>query len=66
LSQTGGLYVFGDNKKGQLGIGNLIINTTTPILVNIGNVTEVSLGYEFTIIKSSNNTVYGFGDNQVI
>jgi alpha-tubulin suppressor-like RCC1 family protein len=59
-----GLYVLGQNNKGQLG--NSTVQSgfiTTPYLVeNSGAYTEVSIGDAY-VLSIKNNKIYGTGDN---
>lgn len=62
----GNLFVIGKNDEGQLGISNR--NTTsTPININNRNkpidVKEVHIGYDFTIIGTTDNQWFGCGHN---
>ena len=55
-----GLYGFGDNKYGQLGIYNIDI-VNTPQKIYNPEVSEVSCGEHFTLFKTMTNEYYSFG-----
>ena len=58
------LYVFGDNRFGQLGLGdndNRYVPVKHPSLSNIIDIS--SRGYH-TFVKTSNNEIYAFGGNR--
>jgi len=71
LTSTGQLYAFGDNRYGQLGNstnnGNDNANPT-PTLVSLpgasGPVVQLAAGNDFSLVLTSTNQLYGFGDNQ--
>ncbi|MGL4951314.1 MAG: RCC1 domain-containing protein [Mycoplasma sp.] len=65
----GKLYMWGSNGKGELGIGNTT-KQSIPVYVDVDgdenpdndNVTDVSLGSEYTIAINK-NSLYGWGSN---
>ena len=55
------LWCFGGNEAGQLGIGT-VVDESTPQETELGNVTGVSAGDDFTC-AISNGALYCWGDN---
>lgn len=63
VDSKGRLYTWGNNDKGQLGLGDYTARTK-PTLVKIsGDVTDVWCGNKATIVQTSDNNTYIFGDN---
>ena len=62
----GTLHTFGDNQRGQLGVGKLpgqtFIDEPREVLEVKDFVLEVSCGFRHTLVLTSKN-VYGFGQN---
>ena len=63
LNNSNQLYAWGDNDKGQLGIGTFS-NISTPTLVSLpaGNIKHVASGVEHTLVLID-STVYACGSN---
>lgn len=66
-----GLYMFGSNEMGQLGLGDTI-DRLTPVRVQIKNgsnevlnIVEVSLGTNHTIVRTEDGSAYAFGCNKM-
>lgn len=58
----GRCFVLGSNKNGELGIGQSMKETTTPIHLPIPDpVVKVSLGPNFSAIQSTTGDIYTFG-----
>ncbi len=57
-----GLFGFGSNEYGELGISNGRAHTSKPQKLNINNVISVHCGNSFTIVRTKNN-IYTFGLN---
>ena len=58
------LYVFGENRFGQLGLGDTN-NRYKPIKhPSLSNIIDVSKGGCHTFVKISNNEIYAFGNNE--
>jgi len=67
VTESGNLYVWGNNSKGQLGMETLQVRENTKPILNqfFGemNVSDVTCGNQFTYVKLTNNDVYNFGRN---
>lgn len=61
ISSEGNVYVFGSNTFGKLGTGDTE-TLLSPTLLNINNVTYVSLGEDNTFILVNGQTLYGTGN----
>ena len=55
------LYVFGDNRYGQLGLGDTDNRFKPMKHPSLSNIIDISKGGYHSIVKSSNNEIYGFG-----
>ena len=71
VTASGQLYAFGDNEYGELGIATDSGTTTpvsTPTLVTlpgeVGGVTAVAEGGNFSLVATSGGQLYAFGDNE--
>ncbi|OAV93416.1 hypothetical protein PTTG_01585 [Puccinia triticina 1-1 BBBD Race 1] len=71
LGKGGELYTFGHNRKGQCGVGSSKIDTTTPILIDLGgngeagdiiDVIDARCGSEHTVVLASSG-VWVTGSN---
>ena len=64
VTDNGNVWAWGDNKCGQLGIGNLISTATPAPLITLDEqeVTHVACGAEHTVVVTIANEVYGFGN----
>ncbi|MGL4950855.1 MAG: RCC1 domain-containing protein [Mycoplasma sp.] len=64
------LFMWGDNKKGQLGIGDDLTRKTTPVYVDVDgdnnprndNILEICVGAEFALARTSSD-LYAWGGN---
>ncbi len=66
ISDTGMLFSWGGNTKGQLGIGTTVDSlTAVQVTGDIGNssVVQVATGREFSVVLTRNGTVFTFGEN---
>jgi alpha-tubulin suppressor-like RCC1 family protein len=64
ITDNGNVWSWGDNKCGQLGLGNLN-STSTPKLVKSleeQEATHVACGADHTVVITIANEVYGFGN----
>lgn len=63
LSERGKVYACGENKMGQLGLGNQSEQVLTPALIRYKGppVRRVSCGGDFSVISDINGNVYSFG-----
>ncbi|KAM4704487.1 protein RCC2 isoform 1-T2 [Rhinophrynus dorsalis] len=63
LTENGSVYAFGENKMGQLGLGNKTDAVPSPaqILYNGQPITKVACGAEFSMIVDCKGNVYSFG-----
>ena len=63
ITENGDLYGWGDNKGGQLGIGN-IENQESPVKVTgVSDVEDIYTNYDNTFVKTKTGDVYAFGKN---
>lgn len=62
LADHGHLYAWGQNDSGQLGIGTYD-NSLIPIKVNLANIMTVSCGSRHTIVTTTYDDVYVWGNN---
>ena len=58
------LYVFGDNYRGQLGVGDNDDRITPIKHPSLSNIIDVSKGGSHTFVKTSKNEIYAFGHNE--
>lgn len=58
---TTGLYGFGSNSNGQLGIGNISDYEKIPVLCDISNVKHISCQFGTTFILTNDGSVYTCG-----
>jgi Alpha-tubulin suppressor and related RCC1 domain-containing proteins len=64
LRNDGTLWSWGNNDKGQLGIGTIKINKYYPVQVqNISDVDFFATGEYFNFASTNNGTVFAWGDN---
>jgi alpha-tubulin suppressor-like RCC1 family protein/putative cell wall-binding protein len=64
LTENQTVMAWGDNRKGQLGIGS---NTNSSVPVEVPGLTKIvaiSAGYDFSLALKNDGTVYSFGGNQ--
>ncbi|XP_073512257.1 protein RCC2 isoform X4 [Phyllobates terribilis] len=63
LTENGSVYAFGENKMGQLGLGNKTDAVSSPaqILYNGQPITKVACGAEFSMIMDCKGNLYSFG-----
>ena len=59
------LYVFGNNDRGQLGLGNddHAACNVNPIKHSLSHVIDISKGGKHTFIKNSSGDIFAFGEN---
>lgn len=63
IDTSGNLYTWGNNDKGQLGLGDFSMRST-PTKVKLDySATSVWCGNKVTLVQTSDGRVYGFGDN---
>ena len=72
LTEDGNVLVFGDNSKGQLGLGKSLegkalselTSVRQPMLIrHIPRITKIAAGNKHTLLVTEDNAVWGFGDN---
>lgn len=62
LDSSGRVYVWGNNKDGQIGNGSSYPFFTTPQLVtDISNIKSISAGHYHALAQNANGIVYGWG-----
>ncbi|XP_078498932.1 protein RCC2 [Lissotriton helveticus] len=63
LTESGTVYAFGENKMGQLGIGNQTnaVASPTQILYNGQPISKVACGAEFSMLVDCKGNLYSFG-----
>ena len=64
LDSDNNLYVFGDNKYGQLGLGDTKCRNKPMKHPSLSNIIDVSRGGNHSFVKTSNNEIYAFGNNR--
>jgi len=70
LSSDGQVFGFGENRYGQLGIGTTSKQESLPVAVSTTGVlqgkiiAQISAGYAYSLLLSSDGQVFGFGQNQ--
>ena len=62
IDNNNNMYVFGDNRYGQLGLGDTVDRLNT-IKHPLSNIIGISKGGNHTFVKTSNNETYAFGKN---
>ncbi|KAL0246729.1 hypothetical protein GEMRC1_007940 [Eukaryota sp. GEM-RC1] len=60
VTRDGFLYSWGQNSKGQLGLGDTT-NRLVPTKVGLSNVVQASAGFEYSLVRLGNGDVYSFG-----
>jgi predicted fused transcriptional regulator/phosphomethylpyrimidine kinase len=61
---NGRIYTWGNNSKGQLGVGRTLATSTVPRMIDtISNCTAIACGDEHMIAIAANNRLFGWGDN---
>ena len=58
------LYVFGNNFYGQLGFGDTMMRSTPVKHPLLSNIIDVSSRGNHVFVKTSNNEIFAFGDNE--
>ena len=59
------LFVFGSNGSGELGLEDVHHSVSKPIKhPSLSNIIDISKGGCSTFVKTSNNEIYAFGDNE--
>ncbi|XP_043853448.1 protein RCC2 [Dromiciops gliroides] len=63
LTETGSVFAFGENKMGQLGLGNQTDAIPSPaqIMYNGQPITKMACGAEFSMIMDCKGNLYSFG-----
>ncbi|XP_058017506.1 protein RCC2 [Ahaetulla prasina] len=63
LTDNGSVFAFGENKMGQLGLGNQTdaVPSPTQIMYNGQPITKVACGAEFSMIMDCKGNLYSFG-----
>ncbi|XP_072210465.1 protein RCC2 [Excalfactoria chinensis] len=63
LTESGSVYAFGENKMGQLGLGNQTdaVPSPTQIMYNGQPITKMACGAEFSMIMDCKGNLYSFG-----
>lgn len=67
ITDRGNLYSWGENRNGQLGIGNLI-DQTNPQLVTIPNGEKpisIALGQQHSMVVTDKGNLYSWGYNNL-
>lgn len=63
IDSRGNLYTWGNNDKGQLGLGDYTARTKPTLVKLNSSVTGVWCANKATIVQTSDNNTYIFGDN---
>ncbi|XP_068771683.1 protein RCC2 [Struthio camelus] len=63
LTESGSVFAFGENKMGQLGLGNQTdaVPSPTQIMYNGQPITKMACGAEFSMIMDCKGNLYSFG-----
>ena len=65
VKTDGGLYAYGNNDRGQLGLPTTMGSyISSPVLVSPGPYHTVSCGYKYTIAVAANGDIFGTGANE--
>jgi len=65
LDSEGRIFSFGNNKYGQLGLGdNKQINNTPQMIPSIQNITQISCGGYHSLVLDSEGRIFSFGRNE--
>ena len=62
LDNSGNVYTFGENDKGQLGI-NSTEESDFPVRVEISDIVQIEAGSDSTYALDVNGNLYGWGEN---
>ncbi len=66
LKSSGTLWAWGDNIKGQLGIGSIVGQENSPVQVGLnGNWIAISAGDKFSLGVQSDGTLWAWGTNNL-
>ena len=63
VDQTGSIWAFGDNRYGNLGLGDTTARTTPTQLSSISHPKSVACGYSHSMILDSSGVLWSFGSN---
>jgi len=63
LDTFGNVWSFGDNYKGQLGLGHTRSQYIPVIIPRLSNITQISTGCQFAIVLDSCGNLWSFGAN---
>ncbi|KAJ7306591.1 hypothetical protein JRQ81_009965 [Phrynocephalus forsythii] len=63
LTENGSVFAFGENKMGQLGLGNQTdaVPSPTQIMYNGQPITKMACGAEFSMVMDCKGNLYSFG-----
>ncbi|XP_044277203.1 protein RCC2 isoform X2 [Varanus komodoensis] len=63
LTESGSVFAFGENKMGQLGLGNQTdaVPSPTQIMYNGQPITKMACGAEFSMVMDCKGNLYSFG-----
>ena len=69
IARDGGLYTFGDNKNGELGVGELsdissVGTNDIQFISTLGKVIDIAAGYRYSVAITENGDVYAWGINE--
>jgi alpha-tubulin suppressor-like RCC1 family protein len=64
IDEDGNVFGCGDNKQGQLGVGNQVI-CPTPTLISIKDVCQIVSAESHTLFLKKNGNVWGCGNNDL-
>jgi len=64
LTESGDVYVSGDNAFGQLGIGNTTTQSTPIKLETVSGIKTIAAGQYYSLLVAESGEVYGMGYNK--
>ena len=66
IDRNGNLYTFGDNRFGELGLGDdvdTVGNNDVALVSTVTDVVDIASGYRYSVAVTSSGEVYAWGNN---